>query len=431
MFQLSPRKIGSAVALVAVLATGCTEIVRVTTTGSDAAANGPSRAVALSVDGNLVAFESNATNLVANDTNNVSDIFVRDRDKGVVQRVSVATGGAQANGASVAPDISDDGRYVAFVSSATNIGSGEQGGTEPDGDVFVHDRTTGTTRLLSKLPDGTHPASLDAALLDLSPDGSTALFSVRDDPSALVYRVVVATGAVSIEVPRSACPPDASVGAVAALSTDGTRVLYGFDCNIQSLTQLSTARVVIKDRSTGVSKTLWRYDFEFAPSRFVVVTQVSLSHAGSSGAWVIAQATGPTTSDFFGFGWLGNTPPLQLHAGDQVPNVAIAPGGRYVAYMSGTGRFSRIADVALYDLLTNERYSVSVNTNGENTDATPNGNSSDPSWSGDGSLIAFVSDATDLVPNDTNGVTDGFVRPLSSVLAGAASQTATATATAK
>jgi hypothetical protein len=223
MRHISPRKVAPLLAVAAALATGCTGIVRVTTTTSDGPANRASQSLALNGDGTLVAFLSEATNLVPNDTNNVGDIIVRDRTKRTVERVSVATRGVQANGSSVAPEISDDGRFVVFVSTATNLGSGEQGETAPDGDVFVHDRSTRVTRLLSRLPDGTHPTALDAVLLDLSADGRTVLFSIRDDPAALVYRVVVATGAVSIEVPRSECPPDTNVGAAAALSADGTK----------------------------------------------------------------------------------------------------------------------------------------------------------------------------------------------------------------
>jgi TolB protein len=119
-----------------------------------AAADGDSLAGpnAVSADGNVVAFTSSASNLVAGDTNGVDDIFVRDRSTGTTQRVSVATGGVQANAESWEPAISADGRYVAFASVATNLVPGDTNGNPSfccDTDVFVHDRLAGATERVS------------------------------------------------------------------------------------------------------------------------------------------------------------------------------------------------------------------------------------------------------------------------------------------
>lgn len=81
-----------------------------------------------------VVFDSSATNLVAGDTNGVSDVFVYDRDSETIERVSIATAGTQANGGSSIPTISDDGRYVAYESSATNLVAGDSNGAI---DIFV------------------------------------------------------------------------------------------------------------------------------------------------------------------------------------------------------------------------------------------------------------------------------------------------------
>ena len=95
----------------------------------------------ISSDGRFVAFDSSATNLVANDTNGVSDVFVRDLQGGTIERVSVGPEGVQAeNGVSLGATISADGRYVAFVSGATNLVANDTNGKW---DVFVHDRQTG------------------------------------------------------------------------------------------------------------------------------------------------------------------------------------------------------------------------------------------------------------------------------------------------
>lgn len=96
----------------------------------------------ISADGRYVAYTSAATNLVAGDTNATLDVFVRDRTANTTTRVSVASSGAQGNGPSEQPSISEDGRYVAFTSFADNLVTRDTNSTY---DVFVHDRLRRTT----------------------------------------------------------------------------------------------------------------------------------------------------------------------------------------------------------------------------------------------------------------------------------------------
>lgn len=105
----------------------------------------------VSADGNVVAFASTANDLVAGtaDTNAASDVFVHDRSLGTTQRVSVGFAGAEANGASSSPHLSADGNLVIFVSAATNLlppGSADVGSAPQ---CYLYDRTRGTTRLVS------------------------------------------------------------------------------------------------------------------------------------------------------------------------------------------------------------------------------------------------------------------------------------------
>jgi Tol biopolymer transport system component len=130
---------------------GTTERVSVASDGiqADDGSYDPS----ISNDGYYVVFASDASNLVNGDTNGLDDIFVHDQKLGTTERVSVASDGTQANGASTSdPSISNDGQYVAFKSSATNLVSGDTNG-EPD--IFVHDRILGTTERVSVASDGT------------------------------------------------------------------------------------------------------------------------------------------------------------------------------------------------------------------------------------------------------------------------------------
>ena len=94
------------------------DISRVSVDPGTAQANGASQSPSISADGRYVAFASDAFNLLAGDTNNLSDIYIKDRQTGAVARASVKTDGSQATGESRSPSLSANGRYVAFVSYA-------------------------------------------------------------------------------------------------------------------------------------------------------------------------------------------------------------------------------------------------------------------------------------------------------------------------
>ena len=100
----------------------------------------------ISADGHFVAFQSRSTNRVPGDTNAAPDIFLHDTRTGVTTIVSVNSNGVQGNNTSFAPSITGDGRFVAFMSAASNLVPG--GDSNPTFYVFVHDRQTGDTELV-------------------------------------------------------------------------------------------------------------------------------------------------------------------------------------------------------------------------------------------------------------------------------------------
>ena len=117
--------------------TGRTRLVSVAVDGE--AGNADSFSPALSGDGNTVVFASDASNLVAGDGNGAADIFLVNLVSGDVERISVSSAGTAGNGDSTAPAISLEGRYVAYVSAASNLVSGDSNGAA---DIFVFDRLT-------------------------------------------------------------------------------------------------------------------------------------------------------------------------------------------------------------------------------------------------------------------------------------------------
>ena len=139
-----------------------------------AQANGDSgfAGLAISGDGRFVAFASDASNLVKGDTNGVTDVFVYDRQAGTTERVSVGQGGAQAGSRSVSPSISGDGRYGRLRVVAAKLVPGD---TNARADVFVRDRQQGTTERVSVGPGGTQGDQRSGAP-SISADGRLVAF---------------------------------------------------------------------------------------------------------------------------------------------------------------------------------------------------------------------------------------------------------------
>ena len=128
---------------------GLLEVISITPGGTTG--NGNSFDPAISGDGRFVAFRSEADDLVPGDSNGRWDIFVRDRMDGTTERVSRSSTGAQADHHSAEPSISDDGRFVAFRSTASNLVPDDANNRA---DIFVHDRDTGQTARVGQPPGG-------------------------------------------------------------------------------------------------------------------------------------------------------------------------------------------------------------------------------------------------------------------------------------
>jgi len=149
---------------------------RVSVAGDGAQANDSSTNPSISGDGRFIAIESNATNLVPDDTNAANDIFVRDTLAGTTTRVSVASDGAEGNKDTYHPSVSADGRRVVFASQASNLVSDDTNGHV---DIFVHDLTTQMTVRVSTASDGTQGDNMSgySAAPSISADGRYVAFS--------------------------------------------------------------------------------------------------------------------------------------------------------------------------------------------------------------------------------------------------------------
>ena len=155
---------------VADVASGAVELI---SRGTDGPANGVSSFARLSGDGRYVVFQSNASNLVADDTNGVTDVFVYDRVDGIMRRVSIGSDGAETDGQSITPTISDDGRYVAFASRATNLVAPPT--SRAFEQIYVADWRTQSVQLASVNDQGVAGNAI-SFLPDLTGDGGQVAF---------------------------------------------------------------------------------------------------------------------------------------------------------------------------------------------------------------------------------------------------------------
>jgi subtilisin family serine protease/Tol biopolymer transport system component len=347
---------------------GTTERVSVSTDGTPASGNAP----AISPDGRYVAFASSASNLIPDDTNNWGDVFVHDRETGITERVSVASDGTEGNsGASSSPPaISGDGRYVAFASSASNLVVGD---TNNGSDVFVHDRATGTTERVSVASDGSETGVFrSSSSPSISADGRYVAFAssgsnlVPDDTNNSQDIFVHDRDTATTE--RVSISGDGaqsnSFSLDTAMSADGRYVVYS-----------SLASNLVADDTNGQS------------DMFV--------HDRVSGTTVRASVASDGTE---GNGFTSGP--------------AISADGRYVGFASGSTNLvpddtNEGWDIFIHDLMTGTTERASVATDGSEANQ---GSFIASSMNSNGRYIAFVSSASNLVAGDTNAQSDVFVR---------------------
>jgi Tol biopolymer transport system component len=238
-------------------------ITRVSLGAAFAEGNGPSSDPVLSSTGQFVAFTSAADNLVPGDTNDALDVFVYDRQQSTVTRVSVGVDGAQADGDSRSPSINDAGSVVAFASSATNLVTADSNGAV---DVFV--RTLGSspaTELASVSEGGSGPGDGNSEEPSLDGSGTRVAFSsdaadlVADDAnghSDVFWRDLTADTTELVSTPQSGTDPAEGDSFSPSLSGDGEMVAFASDAENLDGDDNESTDVFLRNRAGTPSTTL-------------------------------------------------------------------------------------------------------------------------------------------------------------------------------
>jgi Tol biopolymer transport system component len=416
-----------ALATTVLAASARTELVSVSSSGEQG--NGGSAPSAISADGRYVAFSSDASNLVAGDTNGTEDVFVRDRELGTTERMSVSSTGQQGNDESFEPAISANGRYVAFTSGASNLVAGDTNG---NWDVFVRDRKLDTTKRVSVSSSGRegNGTSWQPAI---SADGRYVAFISRAknlvprDPKW--YDVFVrdrkldTTRRVSVS---SRERPANRKSAEPAISANGRYV--AFTSQAMNLVPRGRTRhfkpdVFVRDRKLGTTRRVSvssrgraGNDDSFQPAisadgRYVAFTSYASNLVPRDPKWgdVFVRDRKRHTTRRVSVSSTGQ------HGNNESYQPAISADGRYVAFGSlasnlVSGDTKETEDVFVRDRRLDTTRRVSVSSTGR----PGNGLSFLPAISADGRYVAFYSEATNLVTGDANSAADAFVRgPLS------------------
>lgn len=380
---------------------------------------------ALSADGRYVAFESSASNHVPGDTNGAGDVFRHDRVSGQTIRVSVDSSGAEGDGASSYPSISADGRFVAFASAATNLVPGDTNGQM---DIFVHDTATGETTRVSVDSAGVQANSI-SQWTSLSADGRLVAFESRatnlvpDDTNAradvFVHdRVTGQTERVSVS---SSGVQGNNNSQVPSISADGRYVVFqSIATDLVPGDTNGSMDVFRRDRQLGITLRI-----SVGPggvqgdglSRDSDVSGDGRYVAFESLATNLVPSDANTHSDvFLRDTLLGATHVASVCGfGTQSWGISSQPrvsaDGRFVAFVSWASDLvpddtNSVADVFVHDRLAGSIERVSVGAGA----AQGTGDSEGPFLSRDGRYVAFTSSSSNLVPGDTNGRFDVFVR---------------------
>ena len=346
-----------------------TERVSVSALGGDS--NGASNLPSISSDGRYVAFQSGATDLVPVVTNGFIHIFVHDRQTGTTTQVSLHTNGTEADGPSSDPSISSNGRFVAFESEAGNLVAGDTAFPSGFPDIFVHDLQTGDTIWVSEDPlggEGNGPSFNPS----ISADGRYVAFESEADLVVgdtsffdIFVRDLLAGTTTLVSVNWNGDQADDNSYSP-SISSDGRYVAFeSFATDLMAVGTNGNGHIFVRDLLSGTT------------------TMVSVDSSAI---------------------------PIQGNGNSYSP--AISSDGRYVAFESDSdnlvaGDTNGSTDIFVHDLQTGATTRISVDSS-----AIPiqgNSDSYSPAISFDGTSVAFVSDADNLVGGDDNGFPDIFL----------------------
>lgn len=416
MFQSFFRAFSIPIVAVAssIASTGAMAVERVSVATGGGQANSQSRYAAISGNGRYVVFTSDATNLVAGDTNAAADVFVRDRVLGTTSRVSNQFNGSQSDAVSYEANISGDGSRIVFASHGHLLpNSGYQ-------NCYLLDRTANTLQILDLLPNGQPATTCNSASIDYA---GTRIALVSGDPleagdvgqyDIYVRNLLAGTTSRVSRAPGGGLSNASSTAA--RISGDGSRVIFASDASnlvsgdsngendiflVASNNSVPTVRVNVGPGNSQAS----------APAGTGLIAALN-----ADGSLLAFSSSSPSLPD--SDNTADETLYLRIPSLDQTIALSIPEGnlpregfnyepdfdysGRWLTFASSDTLYvgAEPGGVYVIDLVEGLIAQVSIGGN--------SGNVHQPRLSADGTGIVWHSYSTTQVPGDTNGTWDVF-----------------------
>ncbi|MCB2187322.1 MAG: VCBS repeat-containing protein [Deltaproteobacteria bacterium] len=405
------------------------QTVRASVATDGAQADNTSSYSQISGDGRYVVFTSSASNLVTGDANGASDIFRRDLITGQTIRVSVPNAGGESNGLSLRGGISDDGRYVVFDSSATNLVAGDGNANQ---DIFLRDISAGTTVRVSVNPTG-GDADDNSVLSSITGDGryityysraknlipggssgleQTYLYDTQTRTTALLSRNTAGDEGNNFCAFFSTYPPvSSSDGRYSAFSSFATNLVTGdtnldWDVFVRDRQTPQTIRASVANDGTEANSSCLE-PFLSRDGRYVSF--------GSAADNLVAGDTNGSIDIFLHDRVTGLLSRVNLaHDGAQADGdcalATLNSSASLVAFQADATNLVLGDTNAAWDVFVRDLQSgVIIRASANNVGLESDGDSALPIMAANSTYVAFQSDASNLVSGDTNGVTDIFV----------------------
>lgn len=382
------------------------------------------RSTPMTSDDRYVVFQSDAPDLVVDDNNGFTDVFLRDRVLKTTTRISVDPDGNDADGPSSGPCITPDGRYVVFQSDATNLVLGDTAGFS---DIFLHDLVVGTTTRVSldRLGSETNGDSRHSSISD---DGRYVSFSsnaadlISGDGNGfadIFLRDLVLQINERVSVSEAGGDPDAGSWS-SSLSADGRYVAFHSGASNLVPFDNGMADIFVRDRLLGATVRTTVDRFGLDPD--------GNSYGGSISAdgrhvtfWSRATDLVPDDTNGFEDTFVHDldsvtTSRVSLCSdGSQIPDLpswtsSLSMDGRYVAFFADSDQLVAGDSNGFADVFGLDRANASLRLLTRNASGGQSNDwSSNPKITRDGRLVLFESYATNLVPEDSNNAQDVFL----------------------
>ena len=342
-------------------------VQRVSQSSAGVQANEASFSPHICEDGRYVVFASLASNLVGFDTNGASDIFIHDRQALTTTRISVSASGTQGNAESSAPVVSSNGRYVAFVSSASNLVSVD---TNNASDIFVYDRDAAASTIVTR-------ASVGAA--NLQADGASFNPSISADGRFIVFESDAANLVVG--------------------DTNAKRDIFLYDLQNSTTTRLSVTADALEANNNS-------YNGVISSDGSTIAFESDASNIVPDGnlkrdVFTYTRASGVVTRV--------SVDTAGVEANGDSLGASLSSTGRYVTFESSATNLVTADLIGINDVFVRDREGsttrrASINSSGAESD----GASSETFEALDGSRTLFSSASSNLVASDTNAKSDIF-----------------------